>query len=238
MQDKAEWQSEFLITEKWPPTHPDRIQLYSYGTPNGVKISIALEELGLAYEVHKVSLNDENVKSPEFLSLSPNNKIPALIDPDGPDGHALGLFESAAILEYLANKSGRLIGSNKTHRYEILKWLMFQIGSVGPMIGQFGFFHAFGGKDIEDPRPHQRYLSEVQRLLGVIDAQLAGRDWIAGDYSIADIALGPWLQSIPRFYKAQEITGYDQCTRIIEYVERFSARPAVITGWSVLSSPE
>lgn len=235
MQPKTNWQADFPITGKWPPSHPDRIQLYSFGTPNGVKISIALEELGLPYEAHRVPLNDENVKSPEFLSLSPNNKIPALIDPDGPDRTAIGLYESAAILDYLATKAGRLIGSNQTQRYEILAWLMFQIGSVGPMFGQFGFFHAFGGKDIEDPRPRERYLSEVQRLLGVIDRQLADRAWIAGDYSITDIALGPWLQSIPRFYKAEDITGYSQLPRVMDYVDRFSARPAVIKGWAVLS---
>ena len=235
MEDKVNWQQDFPITGKWPPTHPDRIQLYSFGTPNGVKISIALEELGLPYEVHRITLSDENVKSPEFLSLSPNNKIPAIIDPAGPDGEAIGLFESAAILEYLAAKAGRLIGSNQTQRYETLTWLMFQIGSVGPMFGQFGFFHAFGGKEIEDPRPRDRYLSEVQRLLCFIDRQLEDRDWIAGDYSIADIALGPWLQSIPRFYKAEDITGYSQLPRVVDYVDRFSARPAVINGWSVLS---
>lgn len=229
------WQSQFPITGKWPPSHPDRLQLYSFGTPNGVKISIALEELGLPYEVHRIPLSDENVKSPEFLSLSPNNKIPAIIDPYGPEGEPIGIFESAVILEYLADKTRQLIGSNQTERYEIKQWLTFQIGSVGPMFGQFGFFYAFGGKDIEDPRPRERYLSEVNRLLNVIDRRLEDRDWIAGDYSIADVAIGPWLESIPRFYKAEEVTGFSELPRVIDYVERFRIRPAVINGWSVLS---
>ena len=235
MQSISTWQAKFPITGKWPPSQPDQIQLYSFGTPNGVKISIALEELSLPYEVHLIPLNDENVKSPEFLSLSPNNKIPAIVDPSGPDGEAIGLFESAVILEYLATKSGDLIGSSLAQRYEILSWLTFQIASVGPMFGQFGFFHAFGGKDIEDPRPHDRFLTEVQRLLGVIDRRLTDREWIAGDYSVADIALGPWLQTIPRFYKAEEITGFNQMPRVMDYVTRFGARPAVSKGWSVLS---
>ncbi|MEM7171961.1 MAG: glutathione S-transferase N-terminal domain-containing protein [Pseudomonadota bacterium] len=235
MQCKTDWQANFPITEKWPPSHPDRIQLYSFATPNGVKISIVLEELELPYEVHRVPLNDETVKSPAFLSLSPNNKIPALIDPDGPLGRPIGLFESAAILEYLADKAGRLLGSSEAERYEILAWLMFQIGSVGPMFGQFGFFHVFGGKEIEDPRPHERFLVEVQRLLGVIDRRLTGRDWIVGDYSIADIALGPWLQCIARFYKAEEVTGLSQMPHVIDYVDRFSTRPSVTKGWSALS---
>ncbi|MEM1421079.1 MAG: glutathione S-transferase N-terminal domain-containing protein [Pseudomonadota bacterium] len=227
--------ANFPITERWAPSHLDRLQLYSHGTPNGVKVSIALEELRLPYEVHRVPLSDEYVKSPEFLSLSPNNKIPAIIDPDGPGGEPIGLFESGAILIYLAAKTGRLAGSSEAERYEILQWLFFQVGGVGPMLGQFGFFHAFGGKDIEDPRPRDRYLNETRRLLNVIDGRLEGREWIAGDYSIADIALGPWLETIERFYKAEEITGYDFRPRVVDYVARFKTRPAVMRGWSVLS---
>ena len=227
---------DFPITQKWPPRHPDRLQLYAFGTPNGVKIPIALEELGIAYEAHRVPLSNENVKSPEFLSLSPNNKIPAIIDTDGPDGRPIGIFESAAILMYLGDKAGQLFSQNDHERYEIMQWLMFQIGSVGPMFGQFGFFYAFGGKDVQDPLPKQRYLDEVKRILGVIERRLDDRAWIAGNYSIADIAIGPWLQTIPRFYKAEAETGLDQMPRVMAYIERFSARPAVIKGWDVFSS--
>ena len=227
---------DFSIPRKWPPVHSARLQLYAFGTPNGVKIPIALEELGIAYEAHRVPLSDENVKSTEFLSLSPNNKIPAIIDTEGPDGRPIGIFESAAILMYLGDKAGRLFGRNARERYEIMQWLMFQIGSVGPMFGQFGFFYAFGGKDVQDPLPKQRYLDEVKRILCVIDQRLDGRTWIAGDYSIADIAIGPWLQTIPRFYKADAETGLDQMPRAMAYIESFSARPAVIKGWDVFSA--
>lgn len=227
---------EFLITQKWPAAHPDRIQVYGFGTPNGVKIPIALEEMGLAYEPHRVPLSDEFVRSPEFLSLSPNNKIPAIIDPQGPRNRPIGLFESAAILMYLGNKTGKLFGSDENERYEIMQWLMFQIGSVGPMFGQFGFFYAFGGKDIEDPRPGQRYLDEVKRILNVLETRLEGRSWIAGDYSIADIAIGPWLQTISRFYKAEKYTGYDKLPSVQAYVDRFSDRPAVAKGWTTFTT--
>ena len=227
---------DFLITQRWRPSHPDHIQAYTFGTPNGVKIPIALEELGLCYEVHRVPLNDEGVKSPEFLSLNPNNKIPAIIDPEGPDGPPIGLFESGAILVYLAEKTGRLFGSNQSQRYEILQWLMFQIGGVGPMFGQFGYFYAFNGKEIEDPRPLERYLNETKRLLNVIDKQLEGRMWLVDDYSIADIAIGPWLETIERFYKAGAATKYRRFTQVVNYVNRFKDRSAVVKGWSVLSA--
>ena len=223
----------FPIAQRWAPTHPDRIQLYSFPTPNGVKVSIALEELGLPYEAHTVTLKDADVKSPEFLSLNPNNKIPAIIDPDGPDGRPFGLFESGAILIYLAEKTGKLLGETPTQRLEILQWLMVQMGGLGPMFGQLGFFYAFAGKEIEDPRPRERYINEAKRLLNVVDGRLADRDWIAGDYSIADIAVGPWLEAIGRFYKATEATEFDSFKNVVAYLERFNARPAVVKGWTV-----
>ncbi len=227
------WQSKFPITGRWPSAHPDRIQLYSYPTPNGVKASIALEELGLPYEVHRVTISDVDVKSPEFLSLNPNNKIPAIIDPNGPDGEPIGLFESGAILTYLADKAGELNGSTAAHRYEILQWVFFQVGGIGPMVGQFGFFYAFGGKDIEDPRPVERYTNEVKRLLNVVDQQLADREWLAGDYSIADIAVAPWIDSIAKFYKAEDVTELHSFKNIASFLERFNARPAVAKGWTI-----
>lgn len=191
-----------------------------------------LEEIGLPYEAHRVTLSDADVKSPEFLSLNPNNKIPAIIDPDGPDGQPLALFESGAILLYLAEKSGKLIGEIAADRARITQWLMFQMGGVGPMFGQLGFFYKFAGAEIEDPRPRARYVAEVKRLLAVIDAQLEGRDWIAGDYSIADIAIAPWLNTLA-FYGAQDLVGWQNHPNAVAYLERFLARPAVQRGLTI-----
>ena len=222
--------SDFPITKRWPASNPDVIQLYSFPTPNGVKVSIALEELGLAYEAHKVTLSDADVKSPEFLSLNPNNKIPAIIDPHGPDGAPIGLFESGAILIYLAEKTGKLFGSNARERAEITQWLMFQMGGLGPMLGQLGFFYAFAGKEIEDPRPRERYINEAKRLLAVLDKVLDGKDWIAGDFSIADIAIAPWLRAIPGGYNAVEVTDFNSFGNVTAYLARFMERPAVQKG--------
>jgi len=221
--------SAFPITGKWPPRDPSVIQLYSYPTPNGVKASIMLEETGLCYEPHKVTLADADVKSPAFLSLNPNNKIPAIIDPDGPDGTPVALFESGAILLYLAEKTGRFLGNSASDKAQITQWLMFQMGGVGPMFGQLGFFYKFAGSQIEDPRPRQRYIDEAKRLLAVVETQLDGRDWIAGDYSIADIALAPWLGAL-EFYGAQEAVGWADHANTVAYVDRFLARPAVQRG--------
>ncbi|MCR8548110.1 glutathione S-transferase N-terminal domain-containing protein [Salipiger sp. P9] len=218
--------SAFPITRRWPAAHPDRIQLYSFPTPNGVKVSTALEEMGLPYEAHKVTLADADVKSPEFTSLNPNGKIPALIDPNGPGGAPIGLFESGAILVYLAEKTGNFIGESARERYEILQWVMFQMGGPGPMFGQLGFFWKFAGAKVEDPLPRDRYLGETRRLLGVIEGVLEGRDWIAGPYSIADMALAPWLNALD-FYGAKEAVGWEEHPRCVAYLDRFLARPAV-----------
>ncbi|MFT5066078.1 MAG: GST-like protein [Yoonia sp.] len=221
--------SAFPITSRWPAKDPSVIQLYSYPTPNGVKVSIALEEMGLAYEPHLVTLKDEDVKSDAFLSLSPNNKIPAIIDPNGPDGAPIGMWESGAILLYLAKKSGKFGGTTATETANITKWLMFQMGGLGPMFGQLGFFYKFAGKDVEDPRPVQRYVDEAKRLLAVVEKQLDGQDWIAGDFSIADIAIAPWLNALD-FYGAKDVTGYNDLTNVPAYVDRFFDRPAVAKG--------
>ena len=218
--------SAFPITARWPAKDPSVIQLYSYPTPNGVKASIALEEMGLPYEPHLVTLSDADVKSPAFLSLNPNNKIPAIIDPDGPDGQPIGLFESGAILIYLAEKSGKLLGSTPAQKYKTIQWLMFQMSGVGPMFGQMGFFVKFAGAAIDDPRPRDRYLAETIRLLAVLEAELAGKDWITGEFSIADIALAPWVNSLD-FYGARQLVGWDQMPNLQAYVARFYARPAV-----------
>ena len=219
--------SAFPITRRWPARNPDAIQLYSWPTPNGIKVSTMLEETGLPYEAHRVTLSEADVKSPEFLSLNPNNKIPAIIDPDGPGGAPLGLFESGAILIYLAEKTGKFLGAGAADRYRIIQWLMFQMGGVGPMFGQVGFFVKYGGTAVTDPIPRERYLSEARRLLAVIEGALEGQDWIAGDYSIADMALGPWLRAIPYGYEVADLTGWSDFPRVNAYLERFLARPAV-----------
>lgn len=224
--------SQFPITRRWPASDPSVLQLYSFPTPNGVKASIMLEEIGLPYEAHKVTLSDVDVKSPEFLSLNPNNKIPAIIDPNGPDGAPIGIFESGAILLYLGEKTGQLIGATAREKTEITQWVMFQMGGLGPMLGQLGFFYKFAGAAIEDPRPRDRYIGEAKRLLGVLEGQLADRDWIAGGYSIADIAIGPWLRGID-FYGAKDVLGWDTHPNVIAYLDRFLARPAVQRGLAI-----
>ena len=226
--------ADFPVTRKWPAQHPDRIQLYSLPTPNGVKASIALEELGLAYEPHLVSFEKNDQLSPEFLSLNPNNKIPAIIDPQGPGGKPLPLFESGAILGYLAEKAGRLLPNEPAARYETLQWLMFQMGGIGPMFGQVGFFVKFAGKDFEDKRPRDRYVAESRRLLSVLDKWLAGRQWIMGDeYSIADIATFPWVRNLVGFYEAGDLVGFKDFTEVKRVLDAFVARPAVARGLNI-----
>ena len=223
--------ADFPITKKWPARHPERLQLYSLPTPNGVKVSILLEELGLPYEPHRVAFETGDQMSPEFLSLNPNNKIPAIIDPDGPGGRPLALFESGAILLYLAEKSGRFIPADAVGRNQTIQWLMFQMGGIGPMFGQVGFFHAFAGKTYEDKRPLGRYVDEAKRLLGVLDRQLATRRWIVGDeYGIADIAIFPWVRNLVGFYAAGDLVGFSDFTHVQRALDAFVARPAVIRG--------
>jgi GST-like protein len=230
--------SRFAITQKWPARHPDRLQLYSLPTPNGVKVSIALEETGLPYEVHRVAFDRNEQLSPEFLSLNPNNKIPAILDPDGPDGQPLALFESGAILVYLAAKTGLLMPTDLSARYETLQWLMFQMGGIGPMFGQLGYFHKFAGKDIEDKRPRDRYVAESRRLLQVLDGRLAGRDWIMGQtYSIADIAVFPWVRNLAGFYGAADIVGLNDFAQVQRVLAAFVARPAVQRGLNIPAAP-
>ncbi|MGI9406073.1 MAG: glutathione binding-like protein [Hyphomicrobiaceae bacterium] len=219
--------SAFPITGKWPAAHPDRIQLYSLPTPNGIKASAMLEETGLAYEPHLVSFSTDDQLTPEFLSLNPNNKIPAIIDPDGPGGKPMGLWESGAILLYLAEKAGKLLPSGPAARYETIQWLMWQMGGVGPMFGQLGFFYKFAGKDIEDKRPFERYRDESKRLLAVLDNRLSGREFIMGDaYTIADIAVWPWVRSLVGFYEAGDEVGIGNFGNVTAWLETCSERPA------------
>ncbi|MGP3792257.1 glutathione S-transferase C-terminal domain-containing protein [Pseudomonas sp. B392_1p] len=228
--------SAFPITRKWPASHPERLQLYSLTTPNGVKVSIMLEEIGLPYEAHRVSFDSNDQLSPEFLSLNPNNKIPAILDPNGPNGQPLALFESGAILIYLAEKTGQLLPQDAAGRYECIQWLMFQMGGVGPMFGQLGFFHKFAGKDIEDPRPRERYIAEAKRLLGVLEQRLDGRAWIMGnEYSIADIALFPWVRTLVDFYAAGDLVEFQRFPNVERVLQAFLARPAVVRGLEIPS---
>lgn len=230
--------SAFPITKKWPAEHPDRIQLYSLPTPNGVKISIMLEETGLPYEPHLVRFDTDDQMTPEFRSLNPNNKIPAIIDPHGPDGKPLALFESGAILIYLADKSGQFIPQDAAGRYQAIQWLMFQMGGIGPMFGQVGFFHKFAGKEYEDKRPRDRYVAESKRLLGVLEQQLEGREWILGDsYSIADIATFPWVRNLAGFYEAGDLVGIHDFPNVTRALAAFVARPAVERGLNIPKRP-
>ncbi|MGE8393678.1 glutathione S-transferase N-terminal domain-containing protein [Pseudomonas sp. BIGb0427] len=225
--------SAFPITRKWPPKQPELLQLYSLPTPNGVKVSIMLEEIGLAYEVHKVSFESNDQLTPEFISLSANNKIPAILDPNGPGGQPLALFESGAILIYLAEKTGKLLPADPAKRYQTLQWLMFQMGGIGPMFGQLGFFNKFAGKDYEDKRPRDRYVAESRRLLGVLDKRLEGRDWVMDEYSIADIAIVPWVRNLIGFYEAGELVGFDDFANVKRVLAAFVARPAVERGLKI-----
>jgi GSH-dependent disulfide-bond oxidoreductase len=226
--------ADLPIANKWPAQHPDRLQLYSLPTPNGVKVSIALEELGLPYEAHKVRFDANEQKSDAFVATNPNGRIPAIVDPNGPDGELIELFESGAILVYLASKTGRLMPADTAGRFHTLQWVMFQMGGVGPMFGQLGFFVKFAGKDIEDPRPRERYVAEARRLLSVLDAQLQGRDWLLGrEYTIADIATFPWVNTLLNFYGAGERVGYGDFKNVARVLDTFLARPAVQRGLKI-----
>jgi GST-like protein len=226
--------SEFPITTRWPAQNPDILQLYSLNTPNAVKASIMLEETGLAYEPHLVDINANESWTPEFLSLNPNGKIPAIIDPRGPEGRPLGLAESGAILIYLAEKTGQLLPAGN-RRYETIQWVMWQMGHVGPFFGQVGFFHKFGGREWEDKRPLKRFADESKRLLQVLDDRLEGRDWVMGEYSIADISLGGWVRNLIGFYGAGELVDYASLKNVPRWLDAWLDRPAVQTGLKIPS---
>ncbi|MFA4894592.1 glutathione S-transferase N-terminal domain-containing protein [Brevundimonas sp.] len=229
--------SAFPVTQRWPAAHPDRLQLYSLNTPNGVKVSIMLEEIGLPYEAHFIDIGQNETWTPEYLSLNPNGKIPAIIDPDGPGGQPLALFESGAILVYLAEKTGRLLSADPATRYQTLQWVMFQMAAIGPMFGQVGFFHKFAGRAYEDKRPRDRYVAETKRLLGVLETRLEGRDWLMDEYSIADVATLGWVRNLIGFYEARELVAFDSLTHVPAWLERGLARPAVQRGLEIPTRP-
>jgi len=226
--------AQFPITQKWPAKDPSILQLYSFPTPNGVKVSIALEEMGLPYEAHAINIMKNETWGPEFLSLNPNGKIPAIIDPNGPDGKPIGLFESGAILLYLADKTGKLIPADPIKRWETIEWVFFQMAAVGPMFGQVGFFHKFAGKDYEDKRPLKRYVDESKRLIGVLDARLAGRQWLMGDeFTIADVAHVGWIKNLIGFYGAGDLVSIQDFPNVLAWLDRAVARPAVERGLTI-----
>ncbi len=228
--------ARYPITQKWPARHPDRIQLYSLNSPNGVKASIMLEETGLAYEPHYVSFETKDQLSPEFGSLNPYNKIPALIDPHGPAGVPLALFESGAILLYLADKAGQFLPRDPNARYETIQWLIFQVAGVGPMFGQLGFFYKFAGKEFEDKRPRDHYVAQSRRLLEVINSRLTDRRWMMGDtYTIADIAIFPMVRNLIGYYGAGELVGIEEYPHVTRALSDFLARPAVARGLTIPS---
>ena len=230
--------SSFPITARWPAQYPDRLQLYSLPTPNGVKVSIMLEEIGLPYEPHAIDFDKNDQTTPEFLSLNPNGKIPAIIDPDGPGGKPFGLFESGAILQYLGEKTGKLLPADPARRYETIQWVYFQMGGVGPMFGQVGYFHKFAGKEIADKRPLERYRNETMRLLGVLESRLGPRQWIMDDeYTIADISLLGWVRNLIGFYGARELVEFDRFKHVAAWLERGLARPAVQRGVAIPKRP-
>ena len=229
--------SAFPITQRWPAQHPDRLQLYSLNTPNGVKASIMLEETGLPYEPHTVDITKDETWGPEFLSLNPNGKIPAIIDPDGPGGKPLALFESGAILFYLAEKTGQFLPADPARRYETLQWVMFQMGGMGPIFGQVGYFNKFAGKTIEDKRPLERYVAESKRVLGVLDGRLEGREWVMGEYTIADISMLGWVRNLIGFYEARDLVGFDTLKNVPAWLDRGLARPAVQRGLEIPKRP-
>ena len=231
--------SAFAITERWPARQPDRLQLYSTPTPNGVKVSIMLEETGLPYEPHFIDIGQNETWTPPFLSLNPNGKIPAIIDPDGPGGKPIGLFESGAILVYLADKTGKFLPSDPAARYEVLEWVFFQMASIGPMFGQLGFFHKFAGRAFEDKRPRDRYVAESARLLRVLETRLAETPWIAaGEFTIADIAMIGWVRNLVGFYEAGDLVKYDELTAVPRWLDACLARPAVQRGLTIPARPE
>jgi GST-like protein len=230
--------SAFPIASRWPAQHPDRLQLYSFPTPNGVKVSFALEEIGLPYEAHLVNIGKDESWTPEFLSLNPNGKIPAIVDPDGPGGKPLGLFESGAILLYLAEKTGKLLPADPARRYETVQWVFFQMGGIGPMFGQLGFFHKFAGKEIADKRPLERYANESKRLLGVLETRLNGRQWIMDDdYTIADISILGWVRTLKVFYEASQLVGLDSLPNVNRWLDKGLERPASQRGLNIPPRP-
>lgn len=211
----------------------DKIQLYSLATPNGQKVSIALEEMGLDYDAHTINILEGDQFTDHFIKINPNSKIPAIVDPNGPNGEPLAIMESGAILMYLAEKSGKFLADDPRLRSQTLQWLFFQVGGVGPMFGQFGHFYKYAQDKCDHPYPTERYSKETQRLLGVLDKQLEDRDFLVGDLSIADFATAPWVKALDQFYKASDHLGLNDFSNVQAWLQRFLQRPLVQKGLNV-----
>lgn len=216
---------------RWPASDPDVIQLYSLATPNGQKVSIALEEMGLSYEAHLIDITKDDQFHPDYLRLSPNSKIPTLLDPHGPEDESVILMESVAILIYLADKTGMLLPQNYLARMEHLQWLFFQAAHIGPMFGQFGHFHVYAKDKTSDSYGSERYTKETRRLLKVLDERLAGRKHLMGEnYSIVDIATLPWVDCLSEFYKAGEHLQLSEFSHVLRWQEHIHTRTAYQEG--------
>jgi glutathione S-transferase len=216
----------------------ERIQLYSLATPNGMKVGIALEEMGYEYDAHTINIMKNEQFTPEFIAINPNSKIPALVDPNGPDEKPINIMESGAILMYLAEKKrdGKFLSNDPRLKWETIQWLFFQMGGIGPMFGQFGHFFKWAKDKCLDPYPVERYATEVKRLLGVLDKRLEGRDFIIdGGYSIADMAIFPWIHSAKEMYNNTDKLQLASFTNVMAYIERCKARPATAKGMTVCS---
>jgi GSH-dependent disulfide-bond oxidoreductase len=228
--------SELLpIEARWPIQDRSKIQLFSLNTPNGVKVSVGLEELGLPYEAHLVHIGKNDQFTPEFISVSPNSKIPAIVDVNGPGGKPLALMESGAILIYLAEKAGRLIPTDAAQRFKCLQWLFFQVGHIGPMFGQFGHFYKYARDKCDHPYPLERYTNEAKRLLGVLDKQLADREYLVDEFTIADIATFPWVNALGMSYGAGDVLKVSDYPHVDAWLARCMARPSYERGKDVAS---
>jgi len=218
---------------RWPAQYPDLIQLYSLPTPNGQKVSICLEEMNLGYEPHTINIMQNDQMDPDFLKISPNNKIPALIDPNGPEGEPILLMESIVILQYLADKTGQFFPATYRARLEGMQWLTFQAAHIGPMFGQFGHFHVFAKSKTTDSYGDERYTTETRRLLGVLNTRLQDRDYLLDDYSIVDMATVPWVECLAGFYKSYDHLNMGEFEAVEKWRARVTARPAYERGKDV-----
>eukprot|EP00899_Mesostigma_viride_P011199 jgi/Mesvir1/2007/Mv06193-RA.1 len=229
------WESSGLKTL---PNLEKPIELYSIATPNGQKVGICLEEMGLSYNANLINIMKSEQLTPEFLKISPNNKIPAIVNPNTPSGEPLSIFESGAIMIHLADITGKFLPRDKEKRYTTLQWLFWQVGGVGPMFGQFGVYFKYARGICTDPYPLERTTKEVKRLLGVLDRALEGKEYVAGDYSIADMAIFPWVEALDIAYGARDHLELDRFHNVMSWRARVKARPAVQRGLAVNPFPK
>jgi GST-like protein len=224
-------ESQFTIADR------SKIQLFSLNTPNGIKVAVGLEELQIPYEAHVVHIGKGEQFTDAYKSISPNSKIPAIVDFDGPGGKPFSLMESGAILIYLAERAGRLLPTDPAQRFKCLQWLFFQVGHIGPMFGQFGHFFKYARDKCDHPYPLERYTNEAKRLLGVLDHELSDKDYLIGEYTIADIATVPWVNGLSAGYGAGDVLPLSDFPNVKAWVERIVQRPAYQIGKDVAKLP-